>query len=510
MSYIGNDLATDQVFLPDGVGAVSRTIPSKLKDTVSARDFGAVGDGVTDDTAAIQAAVDAAPIGTTIDGGGLLYLVTSINLKSNINLTNFRLKTKGGSVDFVSPITIGSWYNTNTVSNIILKNINVDGNRINQTNIGGAEDGGRHGFRLLGNCSNIAIYDCSATYCASDGIELYSGIGTGTNPKKFNNILISNCQFTWNRRHGMSLDSADGVTFEKCIFSNNGQDLNSVDPLSSGGRGARSGGNLYGNGCDIEGYGVGSQITRIKFNSCTALQNVRAGITFYDVTSPLTAGFTISDNILVSGCTLDKGNGTGGAADIFCLQFTGSIANRTLGPIYSNVVVRDCLLNDAVLLRTVNKATVEGGLIGNSGGYLGTLDYATNVVVGEIQRAGFQFYTDSSTVTYPFTAPTGAILTSTRTTIANGATLDLGVVRTTTLGILRIVSKGTLISGGQFAVDVVLLGGGGIVVSSLYNGGQVGASGANQLQVITTGTNWALKNNETLGNAMDISYCLMS
>ena len=56
MSYIGNDLATDQVFLPDGVGAVSRTIPSKLKDAVSIKDFGAVGDGITDDTAAIIAA----------------------------------------------------------------------------------------------------------------------------------------------------------------------------------------------------------------------------------------------------------------------------------------------------------------------------------------------------------------------------------------------------------------------------------------------------------------------
>ena len=63
MSYIGNDLATDQVFLPDGVGAVSRTIPSKLKDSVSVKDFGAVGDGDfsgngTDNTTAFQNAVN--------------------------------------------------------------------------------------------------------------------------------------------------------------------------------------------------------------------------------------------------------------------------------------------------------------------------------------------------------------------------------------------------------------------------------------------------------------------
>jgi hypothetical protein len=88
MSYIGNDLATDQVFLPDGVGAVSRTIPSKLKDTVSVKDFGAVGDGVADDTAAIQAALNSAksvfiPPGT--------YLISSMLQLFPTNALNFSI-----------------------------------------------------------------------------------------------------------------------------------------------------------------------------------------------------------------------------------------------------------------------------------------------------------------------------------------------------------------------------------------------------------------------------------
>jgi hypothetical protein len=69
-------------FLQGGSGAIKRTVQDRLRETISVKDFGAKGDGTTDDTACIQNAINYA-----VSVGGVLkfpagnYLVTGSGLK---------------------------------------------------------------------------------------------------------------------------------------------------------------------------------------------------------------------------------------------------------------------------------------------------------------------------------------------------------------------------------------------------------------------------------------------
>ena len=81
------DIANEALsFTQSGTGAVTRTLSGKLQETISVKDFGVVGNGVTNDTVNIQKAFDATP-----DNGILFfpqgsYLITSQILVTNKNI----------------------------------------------------------------------------------------------------------------------------------------------------------------------------------------------------------------------------------------------------------------------------------------------------------------------------------------------------------------------------------------------------------------------------------------
>lgn len=119
---------------PAGTGAVSTNVQAKLREVVSVKDFGAVGDGATDDGAAINSAITAAYAaggGTVCFSAGTYLCEEAIVLQTNVHLVGAGidgtvLKTKDSSN--IHLITHAA-----AVSNVSVSKMTLDGNRANQT-----------------------------------------------------------------------------------------------------------------------------------------------------------------------------------------------------------------------------------------------------------------------------------------------------------------------------------------------------------------------------------------
>src|SRR5512137_2313427 len=98
-------------YTPAGTGAVATTVQAKLRESVSVKDFGAVGDGVTDDTAAVQAAINYCATfsewpALLIPGKCLITSSLNINRTVDTTISDFHIIGQGAGAGFYTTSAI--------------------------------------------------------------------------------------------------------------------------------------------------------------------------------------------------------------------------------------------------------------------------------------------------------------------------------------------------------------------------------------------------------------------
>jgi Pectate lyase superfamily protein len=216
---------------------------------VNVKQKGAMGDGQTDDTAAIQAAIDeiAGTGGTVLVPKGT-YMVDPVGknhlaLKSDMTLKLSKeatLKAIPNDADKYSILSISG------VSNVTVSGGTLEGDRQEHTGKSGTWG---FGIRIDHDASHITISGLTAKNMWGDGFYVQ-----GATDVKFCTVLADN-----NRRQGMSIIAAEGLVVTHSVFRNT--------------RGTRPGA-----GIDFEPDGAEETVSNVRIENSQFLDNEGPGV----------------------------------------------------------------------------------------------------------------------------------------------------------------------------------------------------------------------------------------